>query len=165
MKGLYFLLFVILCHADIVGMYMTAPLLTNQYISPEDMCSGKLCRFRVKQVMRKCKLYEHKLKQLDRIERRLNREAERDMLDLSSLQNTHDHRVLQHKLRKEQKTLRKVRLTRVKLMNLMRRVLSDLSYSQQARVIRYIGLEHRIDPSYENLTKNNGLNHMKPKLI
>ncbi|ELP90853.1 hypothetical protein EIN_359360 [Entamoeba invadens IP1] len=152
-------------NGDQVGMYMSAPLGMSPYVSPEDMCSGKLCRMRVKQVMRKCKLYEKKLESLDKIQRKVQKESERDMLDLRSLTNIQDHRVLQHKLQKESHSLRKLRLTRVKLMALMRRVLADLSYEQQARVIRYVGIEHRIDPSYENLAKNHGLNHLKSNLL
>ncbi|KAL7721238.1 Uncharacterized protein QTN25_001667 [Entamoeba marina] len=125
------------------------------YVNPIDFCKGNLCRFRVKHIIKKATMIEKQLHDLDRIERHTRADSEHNLLDLQSLQNRRDHYVISHHVRQQSKLLRRATLTRVKLLRLLRKLLGNLSPAQQARVVRYVGLEHRVPVSYDDLSERN----------
>ena len=112
------------------------------YVNPVNLCRGELCRLRVKDVIKQSRKFKVKLEKLDKIERRLNKESTHDIYDMDSLTNRRDQTMMRTKLRIERHTLRKLRITRVRLLSMLRKVLSNLSYDQQQNVIRYVGMEH-----------------------
>jgi len=83
---------------------------------------------------------EKKLHRLDEIERTLNREIENDMKDMSILVGIKDRKLLMCKMRTIRKNLRRITMLKVKLNTQMRKGLDMISFENQQRLIRCLGI-------------------------